>query len=116
MSAERDIAITDSGQNVIRTREQSCLFPGKQYRHRTDPIASLRAQIAFAPCRGDWMSVLRRVPGVVAAASLVFFTVPFTGHALADVPTCQGKTATITGSGTINGTAGDDVIVGSTSA
>ncbi len=47
------------------------------------------------------------------ACLLVAVAIGFSSVSPALAATCNGQTATITGSGTINGTTGNDVIVGS---
>ena len=53
-----------------------------------------------------------RVAALVMAMALMVGLLPASALAQEDA-TCEGKAATVTGSGTIVGTEGDDVIVGS---
>jgi Ca2+-binding RTX toxin-like protein len=59
---------------------------------------------------------VRKTGTVTASLLLATPLILFAGHAAAEEPTCYGRAATITGSGSIMGTPGNDVIVGSEEA
>lgn len=59
---------------------------------------------------------MRKTGTVTASLLLATPLILFAGHAAAEEPTCYGRAATITGSGSIMGTPGNDVIVGSEEA
>jgi Ca2+-binding RTX toxin-like protein len=54
-----------------------------------------------------------RLHPLLAISIAAWLVVALSGPVQAQTPSCFGATATITGAGTINGTAGNDVIVGS---
>ena len=82
------------------------------------PERPLNEDSAFPGSLEPTMDVRRSMPrSAVAVALVATCALPTGGSAnSADPPTCLGRAATIVGAGEINGTTGDDVIVGSAGA